>query len=220
MNILDIKEIFAGQFEARKPMIKSIYVDAVAHKRGIINIAKYYQPDYDIAVNGLKSLFNDLFLYFIGSEDSTLNLSKGILLVGNPGSGKTLIMTIFKNYAIYNGVNTFQFHDVKTLVKDAEINGIKAIEKFGTTNDYPITCLLDDIGAKNESVNNYGTTFNVVDELISMRYLVYTKCRKLTHFTSNIYPAEIETLYGARAASRLAEMCNIIELTGIDFRKK
>jgi DNA replication protein DnaC len=53
-----------------------------------------------------------------------------------------------------------------------------------------------------------------------MRYLVYTKCRKLTHFTSNIYPAEIENLYGTRAASRLAEMCNIIELTGIDFRKK
>ena len=92
------------------------------------------------------------------------------------------------------------------------------IDKFGINNGSPITCLIDDIATKSENITSYGTTYNVTEELISLRYNIYRTYRKLTHFTSNKYPNELSEIYDERIISRLSEMCNIIEIKGIDFR--
>ena len=90
----DIKEIFYGQYTNKSPIIKTIGVDTDKHKVGIYNIAKFFNKNYSLDQNNLKAVFNTLFLYFTGSQESDLDLSKGILLIGNVGSGKTLIMQI------------------------------------------------------------------------------------------------------------------------------
>jgi DNA replication protein DnaC len=219
MNIL---EVFNGNFTEKNNIIKTIDVNETIHKNGIFNILKNQINNY-IVDDFNRDVLNILFNYFIGNEifcnENNISLNKGIMLIGPVGTGKTEIMKCFKIYTseiIKN--NSFQFYYSNEVIDDVNIKGVEALEKFNSNyNGYkfnPVTCLIDDICSKNEVIKNYGTEISVIEQLISIRYNIFGRYDKLTHFTTNIYPNEMINHYDIRVVDRLREMCNIVELKG------
>ncbi len=222
-----IKEIINTD-QIKKHEMKQINIDWNSHAKMILNIAKTFESEYVINEHN-KDVFKSLLLYFTGnSEFETVkkeySLNKGIMLVGNTGTGKSLIFKIFKQYTMHIlRVNSFQEHTSIDIIDNVNISGIEYLNKYSHNRDnnkaYPITCYIDDIASKNEKIKHYGTDLNVIEQLLSLRYNVYEKYGKLTHTSSNFYPTQLKEIYEDRIISRMSEMFNVIELKGSDYRR-
>jgi len=170
--------------------------------------------------NENKEVINSLFWYFsnnpkfnnsniISNEPS---LKKGILLIGNTGSGKTTILDIFKALK-WQGFRKFSTYDV---VEDFEKSGEKGIVTYFNGNIF-----FDDLGTENEAMY-YGKRENVGTRLIEKRYNSYIRDGLKTHVTTNLSINDLVDKYGFRIEGRIYEMFNIIKLgsksDSIDFR--
>ncbi len=215
-----INEIFEGTFnEPNFNIIKSIKIDHETHYNGIVNIFKHFEPGF-IETEKIKSTIQKLLYYFTGSGLFDGSLKKGIMLIGPVGTGKSLIFKVFKAYTgKILRTNSFQYHFSHEIIDNVNVNGVEFLEKYNHNFDNPITCYIDDIASRNEIIKYYGTEVNVMEQLLSIRYNVYSRYRKLTHVTSNKYPSDFKGLYDERIIDRMKEMFNIIELKGKSFRK-
>jgi len=180
--------------------------------------------------------FNLLCRYFIGDEDGfqkqsarmqvqNAALSKGILLVGNFGTGKTGLMKLFQK----NNRQVYFMRTAKKIAMDFSNSDDKKIpqeylEPYKNALNDTATMFqaisglcVDDIGTE-EVKNNYGNKSNVIGDLIEERYhSKYTGL--LFHATSNLSAEELKKYYGERVVSRMREIFNFIELPGNDRRK-
>lgn len=75
---------------------------------------------------------------------------------------------------------------------------------------------VDDIGEEPAEVNSYGLIRYPVRELLGKRY----DSQLCTLLASNLTPAELTAKYGTRLGDRLAEMCEVIAMTGESYRRK
>ncbi len=141
-------------------------------------------------------------------------LNKGIMLLGNVGSGKTLLMNIFQRLLFLRSGKTFLFKNLGTLSAEYKKDGDIVIFK-SKRKDY----LFDELGLDTEHINSFGNKINIVQELVRERYEDFINNGTLTHFTTNLVIEQIEENYGERTASRLTEMCNFIQMTSYDRRK-
>jgi len=204
-------------------MIKSISLEPIKHKNILVSILNSIVNGFEID-NTNKDTINKLFNYFIGNDEfckeNGISLNKGILLVGGIGTGKTILMKAIKKYSgEILRANSFQSFQASEIIDNVNISGVKYLEEFGhLLNERkianPITCYIDDICSKNEKIKNFGTEINVIEQLISLRYNIFSRYNKLTHFSTNIFPAEMDKYYDERIIDRLIEMCNVIGLTG------
>jgi DNA replication protein DnaC len=173
-----------------------------------------------------------LIMYFMGDTEfenaGNYSLKKGILLKGNVGTGKSLLIKAFKflNAKIYRQ-NSFDFISAIEITKKYEEKGIEGINRYMKNpklNEHnvevktPLHLCIDDIGTEETTVKHYGTRCSVIADVLHERYEIFTDNGKLTHITTNLIPKEIEELYGERVRSRMREMFNQIELTGPDRR--
>jgi hypothetical protein len=181
--------------------------------------------------NELKTLFNQQFDYFNGFEDSTLDLNKGILLIGNVGTGKTSTMDIFRSYlAKTENPNWFKMVESRMIIRDFSKEKYAGLEKhtynykpnsIGGMVANPISICIDDLGLENRESKHYGESVDVMFELLADRYSIFTdpRYRKLTHATSNLTTTKLKDLYGPRIIDRFTEMFNVVTLTGESKRK-
>ncbi len=215
-----ISEIFQNGFnEVDFNIIRTLDVNHELHYDGIINIFKYFEPNF-IETDEIKSTITKLLYYFTGSSLFDGSLKKGIMLVGGLGTGKSLIFRVFKEYTgKILRMNSYQYHYSHEIVDNVNINGVEYLEKYNHNFGTPITCYVDDIASRNEIIKYFGTEVNVMEQLLSIRYNIYIRYRKLTHVTSNKYPSDFKELYDERVIDRMKEMFNIVELKGKSFRK-
>lgn len=204
-------------------IIKKVNIEWDVHAKLVFQIAKALEPNYIIDDNN-KEIFKQLLLYFTGNDDFNGSLKKGIMLVGDTGTGKSLIFRIFKQYTMHVlRKNSFQLHTCIDIIDNVNVSGISYLDIFSHNKQgnkpYPITCYIDDIASKNEKVKHYGTDINVIEQLLSLRYNVFEKYNKLTHVTTNLFPKQLKNVYDDRITSRMSEMFNVIELKGKDYRK-
>lgn len=155
-----------------------------------------------------------LICYFLKDEvmatHFNLDLSKGILLSGPVGCGKTTLMTLMRHVAQPN----FKF--IMKTCRDISFEFIKegyqTIQKYSNSNnsssEYRNYCF-DDLGVET-NLKYFGNECNVMAEIILSRYDLYISKQIITHITSNLSATEIETAYGNRVRSRLREMLNLI----------
>ena len=167
-------------------------------------------------------IIETLFYYFTKSDKfyqskiiiNEKSLNKGILLIGNTGSGKTTILDIFKSLK-WQGFRKFSTYD---MVESFEKEGEKGITTYFTGNIY-----FDDLGAEQEAYY-YGKREVVGTRLLEKRYNLYLRTGNKTHATSNLTPKQLTDKYGFRIEGRILEMFNIIYLgknaNSIDFRIK
>jgi DNA replication protein DnaC len=184
-------------------------------------IGKSIEPGY-ILTPDIKGLYIKLIQYIYADDHFQGDLTKGLLLQGPTGTGKTLAMEIMSNYLklekiriLMNGkVNmmVFSVTNVNDIVNTYPEHGFDGIQQYINRN---IICL-DDIGTEFGEVKYYGNSLDVLDYVISERY----NKRKLTFATTNFPPNKLEEIYSDRIFSRMCAMFNFIPVMGNDFRRK
>lgn len=155
-----------------------------------------------------------LICYFLKDEvmaiHFNLELSKGILLCGPVGCGKTTLMTLMRHLTQPN--HKFIMKTCRDISFEFIKEGYQTIHKYSHGNnshsEYRNYCF-DDLGVET-NLKYYGNECNVMAEIILSRYDIYISRKVITHITSNLSAPEIETAYGNRVRSRLREMLNLI----------
>lgn len=153
-------------------------------------------------------------------------LHKNIMLVGEPGTGKTLIMQVFADYlrATRND-NQFRNISVTQLMNCQKVNG--HIDRYtfneaGARDGFegaPFNVCLNDLGIKTENQKSYGTLLTqVTDEFLFARYEIYQQQGKRFHITSNLSVRDLKQRFEARIVDRFKSF-NVLELRGPSRRK-
>ncbi|MBS4056537.1 MAG: hypothetical protein KGZ82_04380 [Bacteroidales bacterium] len=155
-----------------------------------------------------------LCMYFTGHKDAEkhgLSLSKGILLMGERGTGKSVIMKAFSS----NQHQSYMLVNVRLVTYDFAEHGFKVVKNFSTPETIPmnhygqelIGCCFDDLGTDEER-KHFGDKVNAIGEILLNRYDSVE--HKFTHITTNLNANAIEQFYGPRLRSRFREMFNVI----------
>lgn len=178
-------------------------------KKGI----ELYGGHFRIVENDYSVIYK-LIAYFLKDEPTAfqfgLDLTKGILLAGPVGSGKTSLMTIMKYLTPIE--HKFQVKPCRDISFEFINDGYEIIHRYSKGKLYqsePKIYCFDDLGIEN-NLKYYGNECNVMAEIILSRYDVFVSKRIPTHITTNLSASEIETHYGIRVRSRLREMMNLI----------
>lgn len=165
-----------------------------------------------------------LIAYFMKDEATcfqySLNLSKGILLTGPVGCGKTSLMNLMK--CLTPAEHKFFVKPCRDISFEFIQDGYQIIHKYSKGKLYesePKTICFDDLGTEN-NLKYYGNECNVMAEILLSRYDLFTTKKLQTHITTNLSATEIQTAYGNRVRSRLREMVNLIsyDKTTLDKR--
>lgn len=153
-----------------------------------------------------EKLIKQLYYYCTINEKFEQDLSKGLLIGGTFGVGKTLIMQALCSVIALFGKNIRYIH-VKKLQSDILKTGVEQYEKK------PL--FIDDVGKESREVVDYGTRILPIADLFALRYANYS----LTFATTNYKFETLKEFYGDSIADRLKEMFNLIVLDGKSFRK-
>lgn len=166
-----------------------------------------------------------LICYFLKDEvmaaNFNLDLSKGILLSGPVGCGKTSLLNLMKYLTPTE--HKFFVKPCRDISFEFIQDGYEIIHKYSKGKLYqsePKTICFDDLGIEN-NLKYFGNECNVMAEILLSRYDIFTVKKIQTHITTNLSASEIEKQYGNRVRSRLRELCNLIayDRNAIDKRK-
>lgn len=178
-----------------------------------------------------EKLFRFLLYYFNGSKkaleifpDKQYALHKNILLVGQPGCGKTMMMQIFSDYLkITDNPNKFHNLSITQMVNYYKIHS--NIDKYtyneSETKSFdgnPFNICLNDLGIDIQQ-KSFGTNIDdIVNEFLFARYEIFQNNFKRTHLTSNLSAKDFKAKYEERIVDRFKNY-NVINLPGKSRRK-
>jgi energy-coupling factor transporter ATP-binding protein EcfA2 len=182
---------------------------AFFEKRG----KELYGPKFKIHDQDHDLIFK-LVIYFLGNKEEAaglnIELSKGILLTGPIGCGKTTLMTLMRSVPppernhIVKSCRDISFEFIQ--------EGYEVIWRYSNmsfNNNLPKTYCFDDLGAE-QNLKYFGNECNVMGEILLSRYDLFVSQGMITHLTTNLSASELENSYGNRIRSRLREMFNLI----------
>ena len=157
------------------------------------------------------------------AEKMNIDLSKGILLSGPIGCGKTTLFKLMQNFPTKR--KGFGIISTRQIVSEFMQSGYEVLEKYSRGNfshdiRTPKAYCFDDLGTETTS-KYFGNDCNVMAEILLTRYDLFKKKGIITHITTNLSATEIESQYGNRLRSRMREMFNLFgyEETSGDKRK-
>jgi DNA replication protein DnaC len=186
----------------------------------IDRIGKGIDPAFALTPN-VEEIYKELIRYFHADPDFKGDLTKGLLLQGPTGTGKTLAMQVMSVYRqiddtkfIMKGKTyrmNYEVVDVNQMINMFMNNAFDGIQVY--CNRY-VLCI-DDIGVETDQVKHYGNTLDVVSHVLSERY----SKRLLTFATTNFPTHILEDKYDDRTVSRMYALFNFITMKGKDFRK-
>lgn len=187
----------------------------------ITSIARRVVPDYRFD-EPVRKAAREILDWF--NSDSR----KGILLMGNIGSGKTRLMQIFEIYSrALESPKLFEIINVLELQEKFVKQGWQGIESYSrntvrtaydTEEIFPKSICIDDLGVETNQVNHYGNSVNVIEELLFTRYELWFYSGIVTHATTNLNSKMLQEKYGQRLGSRFKDMFRIVVLSGADRR--
>jgi hypothetical protein len=155
-----------------------------------------------------------LLIYMIKDEKAAMNqnidLSKGILVSGSIGCGKTSLMNLVRPFAYHSF--EYKIKTCREVSFEFAKNGFEAINcytlKQASQSKLTGYCF-DDLGAE-QQIKHFGNDCNVMAEVLISRYEQFVENKSVTHITTNLSASEIENAYGNRLRSRMRQMFNLI----------
>ena len=174
---------------------------------------EHYGHNFRINILDIPTIYK-LLIYMIKDQKTALkeqiDLSKGILLSGPIGCGKTSIMHLIRPFA--SPLSDYKIKTCREISFEFAKNGSDTINKYTLKQNYQSRLLgycFDDLGAE-QQIKHFGNDCNVMAELLISRYEQFVENNSITHLTSNLSASEIEMLYGNRLRSRMRNMFNLI----------
>lgn len=174
----------------------------------------------------LTYYFNDCKLAEDVFPEENYKIHKNLLLVGEPGTGKTMLMQVFSEYLRrINSENFFWNLSTTQMMNYYKING--HIDRYtyneggaeGKFEGNPFNVCLNDVGLLTEKQKNYGTDLSlIIDEFLFARYEIFQNTYKKYHITSNLSVKDFKTRFENRLVDRFKSF-NVIVLNGKSRRK-
>lgn len=146
------------------------------------------------------------------AKEMDFDLQKGILLSGPIGCGKTTLFKLMHKFTS-STQNKFGIVSTRQIVSEFMQSGYQVLENYSKGNfshdaRRPKIYCFDDLGIETSS-KYYGNDCNVMAEILLTRYDLFKERGLITHLTTNLSAAEIESIYGNRLRSRMREMFNL-----------
>ena len=133
------------------------------------------------------------------------NEGLGIAIMGNPGSGKTIITRFVIPYILHKARNlNVKYFNAIDIKKSADIKAIYSDNKI---------IAIDDIGVE-EVVSEYGSKIDAFPEIMDR----VEKDNKLLIINTNLDQESFKKRYGVRAYDRLKSCLKPVVLTNKSFR--
>ncbi|MCU7549326.1 hypothetical protein OCK74_09380 [Chitinophagaceae bacterium LB-8] len=184
-----------------------------------------YHPKFKLYEEDTATILQ-LLIYFLQdaplAQKYKIDLRKGIILTGPVGCGKTTLMTLMNQLLL-----THHRHLVKAcreIAFEFGVEGFEAIlrytrKSFNQYSETNVTYCFDDLGLE-PVVQYFGTSCNVMAEILLSRYDLFIRFKMFTHITTNLNSQDIESFYGNRVRSRCREMFNLIsfDMSSLDKR--
>lgn len=198
------------EIEYKKSLAKSLE----PAKFSATELYQYFSLQYTID-EANKEIVAQLCLYFSGDTRFKGDLTKGLILFGGVGVGKTSLIKFFMR----NQIHSYRVISCREIETEFAQTGDVAIDYFSTNPTIPnnsnpfghqvIGFCFDDIGTESNS-KYYGKEKNVIAEILLNRY-DNNLPKQSTHITTNLSVDEIKNVYGSRVTDRIKEMMNIIQ---------
>ncbi len=172
-----------------------------------------------------ETIVTNLCKYFADEKSFTGDLTKGILLYGAVGVGKTALM----NFFFKNQKQSYVVTSCRKVESDYAMDGIEGLQKYFVNrstiavNSDPfghkdLGFCFDDLGTEPPITKYYGTDKSAMTEVILNRYDLLLPFIS-THVTTNLSAEQIKTIYGTRAIDRMREMFNFLEYKSTKSRR-
>ncbi len=160
--------------------------------------------------NDNEPMIEQLYFYATNNPAFDGDLSKGIMLQGKYGCGKTLIL---ETYSLLHNhiVRKFSLnYSLFTFIKSVELQEQIVKQSTGVFARRPL--IIDEFGRESKTIMDYGNISRPISELLSLR----SDTGVVTHGTTNFTFATLSSdeFYGGMIGDRLKVMFNFITLNG------
>lgn len=182
---------------------------------------EFIVDSYNIdVIKFLVYYFNNCKLAENVFPDEGYQVHKNLMILGSPGTGKTLLMQIFSDYLrLTRNPNMFYNLSVTQMMNYYKMKG--HIDRYTYNEEEgkgiegnPFNICLNDIGLETENQKSYGTSLDsVIDEFLYARYEIYQSHFKKYHITSNLSVEDFKKRFGNRLIDRFKSF-NVIPLLG------
>ena len=155
--------------------------------------------------------------YVWGLVDSGVESGRGFFLYGPPGTGKTLLACIMLNELLLHRARPGRFLTLSRFLQRLRDTFSEESRDYGQT--WPVIeematipyLILDDLGTQLNTEWVKEQLYNLIDARYSEE--------RLTIVTTNHPLEEIREISEGRIYSRLVEMCQLVEMSGEDYRQ-